>query len=146
MEWERHGRGGMGTAYYAWIGLYSAILQTLNVPAIWVYHSTAGIGSSVPSFAINGRWREAWCLHLRYCPREVLVNSHKLGNCSEVGVIEFLRNKCWCKPSYTVLVNKAELAYRFCCLPTPCRSLRPAVLSECSNVWIFQAIFSHTPC
>ena len=75
--------------------LYSAMLQTLDVPAIWVYN-TASVGSSVPSFTINGWWREACCLHLRYSPREVLVNSHKLGNCSEVGVIEFLRNDCWC--------------------------------------------------
>lgn len=41
--------------------------------------------------------------------------------------------------------NKAELPFHFCSLPTPCRSLRPAVLSESSNVWIFQAIYSHTP-
>jgi len=27
--------------------LYNAILQTLDVPAIWVYHNTAGVGSSV---------------------------------------------------------------------------------------------------
>lgn len=93
--------------------LYSAILQTLDVPAIWVYYITAGVGSSVPSFAINGWWRETCCLRLRYCPRQVLVNSHKLGNYSEVGVIEFLRNYWWCKRSYAASATQRSLRFSF---------------------------------
>lgn len=91
------------------------------------------------SFTINGWWREACCLHLRYCPREVLVNSQKLGNYCEVGVIEFLRNDCWCKPSYTASATQQSLHFVFAVYR------HRAAASECNNVWIFQAIFNHTP-